>query len=167
MRKWILAVVVGLVALVTIVTLVGLALPIGHRAQRTTVVSRPPADVFAAIADFTRYPDWRPDVRRVSVEGAGVGALVREESGGDTLTYRVEVYDPPSRLVTRIADESLSFGGSWTYELRAMSAGTELTITENGEVYNPIFRVLSRFVFGHHAAIDGYLSDLAAKRWTQ
>ena len=33
-------------------------------------------------------------------------------------------------------------------------------ITENGEVYNPLFRFMSRFVFGHTATIDKYLEDL-------
>ncbi len=40
------------------------------------------------------------------------------------------------------------------------NTGTRLTITENGEVYNPIFRFMSRFVFGHTATMDQFLSDL-------
>jgi hypothetical protein len=167
MLKWMLYIAAGIAVVAAAVTVIGLLLPERHRAQRTAVIPRSPVDVFAAIADFSRYPEWRGDLERVSVEGAGVGAVVREESGADTLTYRVEAYEPPSRLVTRITDESLPFGGSWTYELRETPAGTELTITEDGEVYNPIFRVVSRFVLGHHATIDRYLTDLAAKRWTQ
>jgi hypothetical protein len=37
-------------------------------------------------------------------------------------------------------------------------AGSELRITEEGEVYNPIFRFVSRFIMGHTATIDSYLS---------
>ncbi len=36
--------------------------------------------------------------------------------------------------------------------------GSTLTITEDGEVYNPIFRFMSRFVFGHEATMAAYLS---------
>jgi hypothetical protein len=36
-----------------------------------------------------------------------------------------------------------------------------LTIVERGKVRNPIFRFLSRFVFGHTATIESYLSSLA------
>jgi hypothetical protein len=36
-----------------------------------------------------------------------------------------------------------------------------LTITEDGWVANPIFRFLSRFVFGHHARMDGILKQVA------
>jgi hypothetical protein len=163
--RWIINVFVGLAAIVGAAALIGMALPVGHRAQRSVIVPRPPSDVFGAITDFARHPEWRADVRRVSVDGAGTGAIVREESGSDTLTFRVEVFEPPTRLVMRIVDDSLPFGGVWTYELRPTSAGTELTIIEDGEVYNPIFRFVSRFVIGHHATIDRYLSDLTMRRW--
>ncbi len=41
--------------------------------------------------------------------------------------------------------------------------GTTLTITEDGEVYNPIFRFMSRFVFGHEATMATYLSAAQKK----
>ena len=40
---------------------------------------------------------------------------------------------------------------------RRRPAGRDLTITEDGEVYNVFFRFMSRFVFGHHATMDAYL----------
>jgi hypothetical protein len=63
-------------------------------------------------------------------------------------------------MVTRIADKTLTFGGAWTYELSPQGGGTRLVITEHGEVYNPLFRFMSRFVFGHTATLDRYLADL-------
>ena len=33
---------------------------------------------------------------------------------------------------------------------------------EDGEVYNVIFRFMSRFVLGHYATMDGYLRNLQA-----
>jgi hypothetical protein len=41
--------------------------------------------------------------------------------------------------------------------------GTELAITEDGEIYNVWFRALARFVFGHTSTMDGYLLSLAKK----
>lgn len=67
---------------------------------------------------------------------------------------------PPRLLVTRIADSDLPFGGSWTFELEPEGAATRLTITENGEVYNPFFRFMARFVFGHEGTARAYLEDL-------
>ena len=60
----------------------------------------------------------------------------------------------------RIADPSLPFGGTWTYELRAEGSGTSLTLTEDGEVYNPIFRVMQKFFFSPYKTIDTYLENL-------
>jgi hypothetical protein len=76
----------------------------------------------------------------------------------------VEQAVPDRLLVGRIADANLPFGGSWTYELAPDAGGrTTLTITEDGEVYNPIFRFMSRFVMGHDATIKQYLSDVGKR----
>ena len=51
----------------------------------------------------------------------------------------------------------------WTYELTPADSGTLLTITESGEVYNPIFRFISRFVIGHTGTMEGVLRALGTK----
>jgi hypothetical protein len=71
--------------------------------------------------------------------------------------------EPNKRLVTRIADPSLPFGGQWTYEILPAGDSTTLRITEDGEVYNPVFRFASRFIFGHSATIEDYLRDVARR----
>ncbi len=59
--------------------------------------------------------------------------------------------------MTRIADTNLPYGGTWTYELKqAGVAATEITITEDAEVYNLLFRFVSKFILGHTATIDRY-----------
>ncbi len=47
-------------------------------------------------------------------------------------------------------------------ELAAAAGGTRVRVTEDGEVYNPLFRFVSRFIMGHTATMDRYLDDLAA-----
>jgi hypothetical protein len=37
---------------------------------------------------------------------------------------------------------------------------TLLRITEEGEVYNPLFRFMSRYVFGHYRTLEQYARDL-------
>ncbi|MGH9824216.1 MAG: LIC10604 family protein, partial [Blastocatellia bacterium] len=69
----------------------------------------------------------------------------------------------PRLMVTRIADANLPFGGSWKYEIEKAGDGSIITITEDGEVYNPVFRFVSRFIMGHSATIEGYLKDLGNK----
>ncbi|HKW00758.1 MAG TPA: SRPBCC family protein [Vicinamibacterales bacterium] len=161
MLKWTLIVVISLVSLSGFAGLVGSMLPKGHRASRTTTIAAAPGVVFNVITDFSRAPEWRRDVKQVDVApDDGKGRIVREHGKQGVVPYRVEALEPPNRLVMRIADPSLPYGGSWTYELRAAGAGTEITITENGEVFNPIFRLMQKFFFSPYASIDAYLEDL-------
>jgi hypothetical protein len=70
---------------------------------------------------------------------------------------------PPHKLVSRIADPTLPFGGTWTYDIARTGDGATLTITEDGFVTSPIFRFVAKFVMGHHATIDTYLTNVAKK----
>lgn len=87
----------------------------------------------------------------------------RETGKDGKITFAVVAADEPRRLVTRITDPKLPFGGSWTYELTQSGDGCELTVTEHGEVRNLLFRFVSRYVMGHSATIDGYLTALGAR----
>ena len=70
---------------------------------------------------------------------------------------------PPARLVTRIdAAPDAVFGGRWVHELAPDGAGTTVTVTEEGWVGNPLFRLMSK-VGGQHGSIDGYLTALGKK----
>jgi uncharacterized protein YndB with AHSA1/START domain len=166
MLRW-----VGLIAgilfvLVMIVVIVGAMLPKGHVAARRARFSAPPDRVFAIISDVGGTAAWRKDISRIELLPSDDGKVMfREHGGHDAITYRVEALDPPRRMQVRIADTSLPFGGTWTYELAPREGGTatELTITERGEVYNPVFRFMSRFVFSQHATIDAYLRALGTR----
>ena len=156
--------VVGMVAagtglLVAVVVGVGFALPVEHVASGERVLPASPETVFARIEDVARYPEWRGGVTRVEVLGSDP-LRWREHADGDALTFEVVERDAPVRLRVRIADPDLPFGGTWTYELRPEGPGTRLRITEHGEVYNPVFRFVSRFVFGHAATIEQFLDDV-------
>ena len=108
------------------------------------------------LTDVQSYPQWRSDVKSVE-DLAASPRRWREHGSNGNLTFEVVSADPPVRLVTRIADRDLPFGGSWTYELAGDNAGTRLSITEHGEVYNPLFRFMSRFIFGHTATMEQFL----------
>lgn len=69
----------------------------------------------------------------------------------------------PQKLVTRIANPKLPFGGTWTFEIAPAAEGATLRITERGYVTNPFFRFMSRFVFRHTSTMEIYLKSLAKK----
>lgn len=114
--------------------------------------------MFAIINDFASAPGWRTGVKSVRVEEDGTRYV--EESNHGPIPYRVIERVPDSRLVTEIDSETLPFDGRWTLEIRSMPNGSESSITENGFVGPPLFRLLSVFVFGHETTIRQYLDDL-------
>jgi uncharacterized protein YndB with AHSA1/START domain len=153
-----------LVALILIVLLIGSALPVKHRAAREATIPVAPDSVFAAITDFHQFPAWRPSVKSTERVTAAADTTQYREIGRDgAILYAIDELIPGQRLVTRIADPSLPFGGRWVFELSPSVGGTTLRITEEGEVYNPIFRFVSRYVMSHHRTIDTYLGDLGRR----
>jgi len=159
--RWILGIVGILVVVVLLVVAIGYALPKSHVASVSARYAAPPDALWTSLTDVAAFPQWRKELARVELLPDENGQRGwREHGKNDVITYRVVASDPPRRLVTRIADETLPFGGTWTYELAPAAGGTRLTITERGEVYNPIFRFMSRFVFGYTGTMDSCLSAL-------
>ena len=105
-----------------------------HQASRSLRLKKPPAEVWPALIQATQ-----------------------------TSATPVDVLDstPPSRLVTRVTEAEKNFGGTWTIDIAPVATGATVTITEDGWVANPIFRFVSRFVIGHHATMDGVLTQMA------
>lgn len=133
--KWGIWIVVALVSVVGVIGLIGFFLPVGHEASRSLDINTPPDRAFALLADVDNYLKWWS------------GATVKSE-----VVERV----PPSKIVTRVVGET-QFGGTWTIDITPIESGSRITITERGEVYNVVFRTLSRFVFGHTATMESCL----------
>jgi uncharacterized protein YndB with AHSA1/START domain len=145
------------VAILAIVV-VGWRLPVAHVATSAVQLKATPDSVFALISTPENYTAWRSDVKKVDVSMERGRTRFREEGSNGPILFEITEKVPPRRFVTTIADKSLPFGGRWIYEITPTAAGSELRITEEGEVYNPIFRFVSRFIMGHTATIDSYLS---------
>ncbi len=162
--RWVLIVVGVLAAIVLLAFVVGSMLPATHSASRSVRISRPAADVWAAITDFAGAPAWRDGLQKVELLPPLDGRTVfRETSGFGPLTLIVDSSEPPRRLVTRILDTDQGFGGTWTYVLVDDAGSTRVTITENGEISSPLFRVMARYVFGYEGTLDGYLVSLGRR----
>jgi uncharacterized protein YndB with AHSA1/START domain len=117
--------------------------------------------VWDAITGIERFPTWRKDVKNVqSLPDQDGRRMWSEDGSSGKLTFVVERAEAPRLLVTRLADPTLPFGGTWTYELAAAGNGTLVRITEDGEIYNPLFRFMARYIFGHDRTIASYLAAL-------
>lgn len=163
--QWILMIVGGLVGLILLLVVVGLLLPRTHRATSTIQISKPPAEVWSAVRDLGKVPEFWPDIK-TSVrqpDRDGHEVWLQTMKNGFALPLVIEEDRPPSRMVTRIALEGKApFGGSWIYEIAESGGGTRVTLTEDGFVDNPFFRVISRLM-GYHTTLDGYLKSLARR----
>jgi len=151
------------VGLVGIVAVAGACLPKGHRASRSAKFKAPPAVLWEVLTNVAAFPQWRAGVTKVEILPDATPRKWRETGAHGAITYEQVTADAPNRLVNRIADPGLPFGGTWTFQISAADAGGVVTITEDGEVYNVFFRFLSRFVFGYTSNLDAYLTSLGKK----
>lgn len=153
----------GLVVVAVLVVLIGGSmLPVKHSASLSRVVPGTPEKVWAVLVDVERYQAWRTELISVAKTSDQPLAWIEKSKFGE-MPLRAEVFEPPHRLVARIDGKDLLIGGSWTYLLEPAGEGTKVTITEDGEVYPPAFRFLSKFVFGHTKTIESYLVSLSAR----
>ena len=164
--KWIL-ILLGIIVLAgALMAAVGVMLPVKHHATRKARFHQPAAAIYAVISGPS---DWRPEVKASGPlpDANGRKRWWEQDSHGQKITFE-QVENTPSRFVTRIAGGEngapLPFGGIWTVEIAPISAAeSEVRVTEDGEVYNALFRFLSRFVFGQTGTIETYLRHLGAK----
>ena len=162
---WVISIVGVIVAIVAVVAVVGFMLPQGHVVSRSVTLNQPPQVIFDTITDWRSFPSWREGVKSVKERSGEAGrSSWIEVVGVGEIPMEVMESDSPKKLVAKIADPNLPFGGTWTYDIQPTSGGgSTLTITENGEVYNPIFRFMSKFIFGHTATMDDYLRSIKRK----
>ena len=114
----------------------GATMPTAHVSTRSRKLPARPEIVWGLINDPVATKGW----------------------GGDTKTEVVE-QDAPRLLVRKIVGEK-AFGGTWTFEIAPEGhEASTLTITERGEVYNPLFRTVMRLT-GQTRGIDSYLAKL-------
>jgi len=145
----------------------GLALPRDHVAASSIALRQPPDTVWAVVRDLGGVNAWWSEVDEADLvpndaEGREVWRYTMRNRS--TMLLVVESADAPKRLVTRIdAAPRAAFGGAWIYEVAADGQGSKLTVTEEGWIANPFFRVLTHFVFGYHRTLDSYLTALGRR----
>jgi hypothetical protein len=154
-----LLVVIGTVMLSACVVIIGLLLPKGHVVSRSASFHATPDELFSLI-DGSQA--WRPDVVRYETvpDAAGKKLVSETTRNGETITYELVDRVPHVSLTRRIANRNLPYSGEWTFSLQPSGATTIVRITERGEIYNPVFRFMSRFILGNTRTIDAYLQAL-------
>jgi hypothetical protein len=157
--KILLMVIAGVALLGFSVVVAGFLLPKGHIASRSASFNSTSEHLFSLIAGSQ---SWRKDVLCYEALPNNDGRQLVSETtrNGETITYELLDRMPPTSMKRKIATVNLPYSGSWTFSLQPQGGGTLVRITENGQVSNPVFRFMSRFVFGHTRTIDNYLREL-------
>lgn len=151
----------GLVVILAGMAAVGAFMPKAHQAQGTVVVRAPPSTVWSKLAELKDWAKWNRVVEAVEPVNAQGREVYRVKDMNGEMPLEIVEKSPPGRIVTRIADPDLPFGGTWTWQLEPASTGTRITVVEQGEVRNPLFRFMAKYVFGHNRTIDAYLKEIA------
>ncbi len=113
---------------------VGAMLPVEHTVTRSAVINKHPKEV------------W--------------GALAAIDEAFTDLPISVVEEAPPKRRVTRLGGPDDGFGGTWTTILERDGVQTRVTVTERGEVYNPLLRFLMKYAMGPASTVEGFLTEL-------
>ncbi|HUK18558.1 MAG TPA: hypothetical protein VLW65_19185 [Bryobacteraceae bacterium] len=160
--RWVWIIGGGPVLLFGIMALIGSMLPVKHHATRRARFRARPEALYAILAG---PPDWRPEVKGYGPlpDQNGRQTWWEQDSHGRKVSFELVEDVPSKRRVVRIAEPGLPYGGTWTFEIAPAGEGADLRIHEDGEVYNVIFRFLSRFVFGYYGSIEGFLRNLGVK----
>jgi uncharacterized protein YndB with AHSA1/START domain len=185
MLKWLFGILFVLIALLLGLLAAGAMLPVQHHVTVERTFHQTPEAVWQAITDHPNEPKWRADLESIRQLPDRDGHEVWEETHKDGQEIAIETIEsqPPApgsgagaaatggsptsssaKLVRKIVDQT-AFGGTWTYQLTpsANGASATLSITEDGEVYNPAFRFISRFIMGQDTTIKKYLGALGKK----
>lgn len=165
--QWLISGLGMLVGLVAIVLLWGAFLPKEHSYTVARTYAASAEHVWKLITEVENFPLWRKDVKSVEIterDAAGAPLAWIEETKHGPIPLRTVEAVAPSRLVGRIDSEKLPWGGAWTYGIEDLGGETvRLSITEDGEVSNVLFRFLSRYVFGHDKTMLQYHEHLGAE----
>jgi hypothetical protein len=171
MAKWLRSLLllspIAALALVLLAGLVGALLPSRHRVTESAHYRQEPAAVWAVLSDFAALPAWDPLVQRMErLPDRGGHPVWREHNGDGSATYEIAESIPPRRQVLAVLANDAPFRGTWTFDLAPgppPEGGSRLALTARGEVGNPFFRFLLRFVYGSDRALDVYLTALGRR----
>lgn len=158
--RWVVWIGASIVALVAAIYGVGAMLPSEHVARVERVVPHAPNEVAQRVREVRGYERWRGVQVEVLSEEPG-RVRYRETNGDDAISFELVEQPGGRRFTSTILDQDLPFDGSWTIDLAPNGDATRVTIEERGRVKDPLYRFLSRFVFGHTSTMEAYLEALA------
>ncbi len=159
---WILFVMSAVAAVVIALLVGGLVTPRTHVVSRSASLDAPVDVVWSHVRDVARHAEWREVLEEVTIEHAAPGTLrwtARTTTGSER--FEMTADEPPRHFAARSLDDDLSASSEWTWHVQGDARGATVTVTERGDVPNPIVRFVRTHLSGFAKPVDHYLRDLA------
>ncbi|MBY0355753.1 MAG: SRPBCC family protein [Rickettsiales bacterium] len=143
----------------------GTNLPETHELTLKTVVHQPRETVWSVVDNYAEAPQWSHSVTRIEHLPDQENLPVWRFYGRDGRHMDVQVLEShaPQRHVSRIVASDYPFIGSWTIELEDAGNQTLVTLTEEGRISNPVWRLIMRYILKEDQMVRGYLEELGHK----
>ncbi len=161
---WVMGAVTVVAVLVFLAVAMGNSLPRTHTVRVTRLFSAPQDELWSLMADFAAQTRWRKDLSSVDRAEDRDGNRVWTEryKGRQVMTMETLERVEPTRLVRKISEDNGPFSGRWEIDLEPFGDATQVTITEVGQIDNPIARLVMKHVMGEDTYIKSYLDALTA-----
>ncbi|MDQ2919874.1 MAG: SRPBCC family protein [Verrucomicrobiota bacterium] len=129
--------------------------------RRITLKQSPDA-IFALLTDMENMPKWNRNMKKIEMLPPidGKEATRQTFEGNMQMVIITSERTSPSHLVRTMGDNNGPFAGSWTYEIKPVDGGSEVTLTEDSHMKNPFFRLMTK-IFGETKYLDQHLQDMA------
>ena len=163
--KWLLIAAIAVAVMFLAVLIFGWLQPVHHSVTRKMYLHQTPEAVFAVLENSADLPTWSSAVLKVEPlpeRDHKPAARITLRWGSMVMIMTQLERIPPNRLVTRMAKDNGPVLGTWTYEIAPETGGCRVSVTEEGELKNPLFRAIAR-LRGLDSNINQTLRDLAKK----
>ena len=165
--KWMLWAVGAMAGVFLTIVLVGWTFPVAETTTNTITINRPPQNVWWILTDYNNASQWHPQFREavmLSLPGDKPMRWRGTYTDGAVVNFEVVESDFPKRLVERIADNNLPFGGTWTVVIRTDDLRTSVvTVQARAENYNPFNRFVVHLFVNPSAEVDRILKALKSR----
>lgn len=148
---------IGFALFLCLLALIGLTISKTHSLTYSINIEKPTELIWNKLRDDLKSAEWRNDLKSVEAlqRWNNYEAFKEIYKNGGSLNYAI-IYKKENEKLIRKIIHNKNFGGEWIIELRE----NKVTITENGEIYNPIFRVLGKIFHDPSKTIVRFLNDL-------
>lgn len=162
MKKMLLYILVGILACIGAILLIGLSLPAQRTFTRTHVFKSPVEKVFEMVTNVEGQASWRSDLKAVQLNSPEAG----KERWTEILKNQPPIqFQSTAKILNQRFEMKLKgqgFTGHWVGEFEpSPNQGTRVSFTETTTVNHPFARVFAYLFVDLNKSIERYIQDLA------